>query len=196
MPAKYGYVGNSPDNSPVVIARQLFEPTVDTTQFIFAAGYNIGYVDVYLNGARLFERTDYIAQDGVNVYLNVAAQNGDVVEIVAYKAFNLTLPPTVGVTSAGLPISNNITTLNFVGAGNTFKAYGNTVDISIQGGGAGVSTTGILTCRGIANSSVITDSIIMPDFYNEGTNYGMIGPIQIAVGATVTVGVGVSYAIL
>jgi len=81
----------------------------------------------------------------------------------------------------------------------TFDISDNTVNISIAGGaggGSGVSSTGILTCRGFANSSVISESIIMNDFYNQGTNYGMIGPIEVSIGATITVGAGVSYAIL
>lgn len=103
----------------------------------------------------------------------------------------------VGIQSAGVSIATTAKTLNFIGAGNTFNVVGDRVDISIQGGGgAGVSSTGILTCRGFANSSLITQSIIMNDFYNEGTNYGMIGPIEVSVGATITVGLGVSYAIL
>jgi len=106
----------------------------------------------------------------------------------------------IGIFSGGTAVHTGvITALNFVGTGNTFAVSGTTVDISIAGGGgggAGVSSTGILTCRGFANSSVISESIFMNDFYNEGTNYGMVGPIEVSVGATITVGLGVSYAIL
>ena len=64
------------------------------------------------------------------------------------------------------------------------------------GGGSGVSSTGILTCRGIANSSVIMESLTLDDYYVQGTNYAMIGPIEVSVGATITVGAGVSYAVI
>ena len=43
---------------------------------------------------------------------------------------------TVGVSSAGSSIGN-ATTLNFIGAGNTFAVSGSTIDISIAGGGGG-----------------------------------------------------------
>ena len=45
----------------------------------------------------------------------------------------------VGISSAGGTIATNATTLNFVGAGNTFlfNSTTNTVDISIAGGGGG-----------------------------------------------------------
>lgn len=109
-----------------------------------------------------------------------------------------TLIAGVGIQSGGISIATTAKTLNFIGAGNTFSVNGDRVDISIQGGGggSGVSSTGILTARGFANSSVISDSIIMNDFYNQGTNYAMIGPLEVSVGATVTVGSGVSYVVL
>lgn len=105
----------------------------------------------------------------------------------------------IGIQSGGTAIGSGITQLNFVGTGNTFAVNGTTVDISIQGGGggAGVSSTGILTCRGIANSDDITESITLDDFYGAGTNYAMVGPITVVgSGVTVTVGSGVSYVIV
>ena len=41
----------------------------------------------------------------------------------------------VGINSAGTTIGTGITTLNFIGTGNTFALNGTTMDISIQGGG-------------------------------------------------------------
>jgi len=43
----------------------------------------------------------------------------------------------VGINSAGTTIGTGITTLNFIGTGNTFALNGTTMDISIQGGGGG-----------------------------------------------------------
>jgi len=104
----------------------------------------------------------------------------------------------VGIQSGSNTISGvGITQLNFIGAGNTFRVAGGTVDISIQGGGGGVSTTGILSCRAVANSSLIFESLDLGDSFNQGTNYAMIGPITvIGSGTTVTVGAGVSYVII
>ena len=48
-----GYIGRSPGDSSVIIASQTFEPTGIQTNFTFASGYDPGYIDVYLNGARL-----------------------------------------------------------------------------------------------------------------------------------------------
>ena len=106
----------------------------------------------------------------------------------------------VGIQSAGSVVTGvGITQLNFIGAGNTFRVSGGTVDISISGGGggSGVSTTGILSCRGIANSALIFESITLGDSFVQGTNYAMIGPITVTgAGTTITVGAGVSYVII
>jgi hypothetical protein len=45
----------------------------------------------------------------------------------------------VGIQSAGVFVGTGVTTLNFVGAGNTFSLNGTTVNISIAGGGSQVS---------------------------------------------------------
>lgn len=96
MSTKYGYIGYGPDTSPVIVAKQVFSPTGVQTNFTFAAGYQIGYLDVYLNGARQIEGQDFSATDTSTVGLTTAAQSGDVLELVAYKAYNLAAPSAVG----------------------------------------------------------------------------------------------------
>ena len=63
--------------------------------------------------------------------------------VTATGGFNL------GISSAGTSVTTGpITTLNFVGSGNTFAVNGSAVDISISGGGgssSGVSTGGQVT---------------------------------------------------
>jgi len=49
----------------------------------------------------------------------------------------------VGIQSAGTVVGTGITQLNFVGTGNTFAVSGNTVDISIQGGGGSGGITSL-----------------------------------------------------
>lgn len=103
----------------------------------------------------------------------------------------------IGIQSAGTQIGTGVTQLNFIGTGNTFRLSNGTVDVSISGGGSGVSTTGILSCRAIANSALIFESIDLGDSFAQGTNYAMIGPITVTgSGTTVTVGAGVSYVII
>jgi hypothetical protein len=85
----------------------------------------------------------------------------------------------VGIQSAGNVISGvGITQLNFIGAGNTFRVTGGTVDISISGGAGGVAintaggnvgysiTTLVFSGSGIstvtANSGISTINIVSP----------------------------------
>ena len=142
MADRNGYIGRAPGDSSVVVSRQIFNPTGVTTDFTFASGYTVGYLDLYLNGSRLIEGPDYAATDGESISLISPAADGDVLEGVAYKAFNLTTDNRVGIQSAGVSIGN-AETLNFVGTGNTFAVNGSTIDVSISAGSASVMTVGV-----------------------------------------------------
>jgi len=136
MADRNGYIGRAPGDSSVVVSRQIFSPTGVTTDFTFASGYTVGYLDLYLNGARLIEGPDYAATDGATISLISPATNGDVLEGVAYKAFNLA-NDRVGIQSSGVLIGQ-AETLNFVGTGNTFAVNGSTIDVSISSGAASI----------------------------------------------------------
>ena len=43
--AKFGYLGNQPDASSVIIARQVYNATSAVGVVTFTAGYNPGYLD-------------------------------------------------------------------------------------------------------------------------------------------------------
>ena len=163
MADKTGYIGRNPGDSSVIIAKQYYTAAGIQTDFSFSAGYTVGYLDVYLNGARLISPNDYSATDGGTVGLTTYAVAGDTLELVAYKAFNVgnvtnaggnfnvgqnltvggnsnvTGTYNIGIHSAGTEIAPEVKNLNFVGVGNTlqYDASTNTVDISIAGGGGG-----------------------------------------------------------
>jgi hypothetical protein len=147
--AKFGYVGNQPGSTPVIVARQIDTATGPVGIITFNSGYTPGYLDVFINGVKLVDAQDYSAADGRTVNIIANAVAGDTIEMIAYKAFNLSTSP-VGITSAGTTIkADSVTTLNFIGAGNTFAVRGSTVDISISGGGAiGVSSNSFSTLTG------------------------------------------------
>jgi hypothetical protein len=165
--AKVGYVGNTPDQTSVIVARQFVNVETDGVGVVtFNSGYTPGYLDVYLNGVKLQDATDFSAADGNTVNLTTTATTGDVLELVAFKALTLGAS-NIGITSAGTSIvSSGVQTLNFVGAGNTFLLRGNTVDISIEGGGA------------IGVSSNTFDSLAGAGF----THFNFIGAAVTAVG--------------
>ena len=141
MADRNGYIGRAPGDSSVVVSRQIFNSTGVTTDFTFASGYTVGYLDLYLNGSRLIEGPDYVATDGATISLISPAANGDVLEGVAYKAFNLA-DDRVGIQSSGVLIGQ-AETLNFVGTGNTFAVNGSTIDVSISSGAASLMTIGV-----------------------------------------------------
>ena len=196
MADRNGYIGRAPGDSSVVVSRQIFSPTGVTTDFTFASGYTVGYLDLYLNGSRLIEGPDYAATDGETISLISAAANGDVLEGVAYKAFNLT-NDKVGIQSGGVSIGN-AQTLNFVGTGNTFAINGSTIDVSISGGSAGAggtwgnydSNTGVTTTKKvkIQNNLEVTGVTTSTGGFVGGSITGTTGSFSgnVSVGGTLT----------
>ena len=127
MADRSGYIGRAPGDSSVTIARQTNTATGVTTTFTFSAGYDVGYLDVYINGVRLVNITDYAATDTSTVTLTTPAQASDVVELVAYKAFNVgNVSSATGNFSVGgdLSVTGNLS----VGGDSTF-----TGDIDVDG---------------------------------------------------------------
>ena len=157
MADRNGYIGRAPGDSSVVVARQIFNPTSSTTNFTFAGGYTVGYLDLYLNGTRLIEGQDYTASDTSTIVLLSAAINGDVLEAVAYKAFNLA-DDRVGIQSSGVLIGQ-AETLNFVGTGNTFAVNGSTIDVSISSGAASIMTIGVRVGTAVTFSIPSTNTL-------------------------------------
>ena len=126
MADKGGYIGRSPGDSAVIIARQNYSPTGIQTDFTFNSGYTPGYVDVYLNGVRLIDVQDYTASTGNTVGLTSYANNGDIVEVIAYKAFNV---GNVSDATSNFTVGGNL-----VVSGDTNVSGSSTfVDVNISG---------------------------------------------------------------
>ena len=167
MAARNGYLGRAPGDSSVVVARQVFNPAGVTTDFTFSSGYTVGYLDLYINGVRLIEGQDYTATDTSTIsVLNGGAENGDVLEAVAYKAFNLGDASNIGISSGGVTIGQ-AQTLNFIGAGNTFAVNGSTIDVSISSGSASIMV--IPTRSGTAVTFTVPSTNILGVVARSGT---------------------------
>ena len=100
----------------------------------------------------------------------------------------------VGIKTAGGVIGYGFTTLNFIGTGNTFATSGNTVDISIAGGGGSggsevdTSVNGT-TAVGVGSFAVATHrSASIRVQIEQGANYQVGRYLMIHDGTTVTVG--------
>lgn len=145
MADRNGYIGRSPGDSAVVIARQSFSPTGIQTNFTFSSGYTVGYIDLYLNGARLVEGQDFTATDGSVVGLTTNAVDGDVLELVAYKAFNAA---NVSAATGNFSVGGNLSVTGNTELTGTLTVGG----VEVQPGAAGTwasydSNTGISTTK-------------------------------------------------
>ena len=192
-----GYIGRSPGDSAVIIADQTFEPTGIQTNFTFASGYDPGYIDVYLNGARLIYANDYTATDGVTVALVEAATNGDVLECVAYKAFNVA---QVSSSTGNFTVGQDLTVTGFTTGGSAYYS-GIVTASSFSGDGSGL--TGVASTDNIITGGAVTIGGILrvtDTTQSTSTTTGSVivsGGVGIAkslhVGGNVTVGGTLTY---
>ena len=189
MADRSGYIGRNPGDAAVTVAREVFTPSGVTTNFTFAAGYTVGYMDVFLNGVKLVEARDYEAGNGTSVGLSSFAQSGDILELVAYKAFNmgqsidqitgdLTLNgklTVTGISTLGEVVSSGIVTADSF-SGDSFS--GNLT-------GATVSSSGPLTITDTtASSSTSTGALIVNG--GVGIAKSLFVGEGISVGGTIT----------
>lgn len=63
--------------------------TATAGQTTFAITYDVGFVDVYLNGLKLQAASEFTATNGTSIVLTSPATAGDVVDIVAYGVFSV-----------------------------------------------------------------------------------------------------------
>ena len=141
-----GYIGRNPGDSQVHIARQQFTPTGVTTDFTFTSGYTAGYVDVYINGAKILVGRDYTATNGSEVGLTSAAQNGEIVEIVAYKAFNVN---NVSESAGNFTVGGVLTVDDNTSLSGQLEVTGVS---TFAGAVENVVSTGIVTALGISGN--------------------------------------------
>ena len=87
--------------------------TATAGQTTFTATYDVGYVDVYMNGIKLVATTDFTATSGSNVVLTAGAAAGDIIDIVAYGTFNVSNTYTTAAADAKFAqVANNLSDLN------------------------------------------------------------------------------------
>jgi len=83
----YGSSGWQAAGSSVNGTSERVTYTATSGQTTFAATYDPGYVDAYLNGVKLISGTDFTATSGTSIVLTTGATAGDTVDIVAYGTF-------------------------------------------------------------------------------------------------------------
>ena len=168
MADRNGYIGRAPSDSAVTIGRQVNTLSGVQTSFTFASEYTPGLIDVYVNGTKLIDISDFTASDGSTVSLITPGQSGDVLEFIAYKAFNV---GNVTNASGDFSVENNLTVGGYVSAGGTVTGtafYGSGTNLTgivtsiTAGSNISVSgATGNVTITGLANTSnVVADSVV------------------------------------
>ena len=205
MADKNGYIGRAPSDSAVQVARQTFSPTGVTTDFTFSSGYVPGYFDIFINGVKQIEASDYTSTDGSTFsVLNGGVENGDVIEAVAYKAFNaatVTNASTLTV-SGDLTVNGTTTFSGAVAAGTSVSfattafALSGTPDVTVNDitarniTGVAATFTNDLSVRNLTGVAATFTGVVT---YEDVTNVDSVGVVTaqsginiVGGGATVT----------
>ena len=195
--------------------------TENQTLFTVTGGYRINQIAVFRNGARLVDGQDFTARDGATVTLLQGANLNDTLEFQIFDTFrvaeaikateanqtingNLTVTGTLTGAAIGIQSGGDVIgvakTLNFIGTGNTFAMDGETVDISIAGGGGGGLGTAIDYANGTKtpfsyiDAAATVSSDLMLDVTKAGASnsyiVSVIPNITVNSGVAVTVGAG------
>ena len=211
MADRNGYIGRAPSDSSVVVARQTFSPTGITTDFTFASGYTVGYLDVYLNGAKQIEGQDYNANDSSTFeVLGGGAQSGDIIEAVAYKAFNVS---NIKDAPGDFTVGNNLTvvghttavTAHYTGVvtASSFSGDGSALT-GVAGGKFSANATGINTTTSVGigttnatgaadsnNTAVLNVGVVTANFfYGNGANLTGVANTENVIGTAITMTTG------
>ena len=173
---------------------QSVEYTATASQTTFAAVYDVGFVQVYLNGI-LLDAADYTATNGSSVVLAVGATLSDTVFVQSFSAFTLADHYTKAEANTLLDAKLDDTQ---VGTGaNQLVALDGTAKLpavdgsqltGLVGGGPSLGTSSVIR----TNAQTISENITFA-----GTENGSsVGPITVAATFTVTVTNGSTWVIL
>ena len=118
-------------------SRQTHTATQGQTTFTVSAGYSEGFIDVYQNGVRLINGTDYSAENGSTFVMTEGATVGDEFESVAWKTLgNVATLQNLNVVD-NLTVTGVTTSGTFVGditgdiTGSLANATANTLPLAV-----------------------------------------------------------------
>ena len=196
-----GYIGTQPVPQATQ-TRDAFTATAGQTSFA-TRGYTPNFLDVYLNGVKL-AAADYTATNGSDVVLASGAVVNDILEVVAYTAFdtaNVTgatnFTVTGAFTSQGIDDNGNATALTIDSSENVL--FGTTDDAPANNSANGTADNGfVVKSDGVFQVAKYNDTPAyinrtgndgtLIDLRKSGTTVGSIGThasnITIGTGAT------------
>jgi hypothetical protein len=100
--------------------------------------YDAGFLDVYLNGIKLVNGSDFTASSGTSIVLAIGASASDILEVIAYGTFQLAnfsitdandVPNSLGTAGQVLKVNSGATALEF-GNASSAEVYGFNKDTS------------------------------------------------------------------
>jgi hypothetical protein len=136
-------------------------------------GYDAGFLDVYLNGIRLVNGSDFTASSGTSIVLTTGASASDILEVVAFGTFQLAnfsitdandVPP-LGTAGQVLQVNSGATALEF-----------GTVDLAID---ASNITSGSLNIARIADNSITNAKLANESITINGSTVALGGSTTI-----------------
>jgi hypothetical protein len=116
-------------------------------------GYDAGFLDVYLNGIRLVNGSDFTASSGSSIVLTTGASASDILEVVAFGTFqlaNFSINDANDVSTAGIT-DGQVLTWN--ASSSTFQA-GNASSAEVYGFNKDASGNLIVTTTNGGNDNI------------------------------------------
>jgi hypothetical protein len=130
-----GYIGPIPVPQATQ-TRETFTATASQTTFN-TAGYQPGYLDVFMNGVKLIDGSDYTATNGSDVVLSSGAAVNDLIEVVAYTAFEVLNQNFTGTTTvADLTVTGDLTVDGTTTTINSTTLNVDDINITVASGAA------------------------------------------------------------
>ena len=127
------------------ITRQSETSSGVTTDFTVTGGYTVGLLDVFVNGVKQINGSDFTATDGSTVTMTPNVTDGDIVEFQKYDKLNI-----AGITS----VTNATNAYNIVGADFSLNTSGIITAASFVGDGTGL--TGVASTDNIITGTAAT----------------------------------------
>ena len=128
------------------ITRQSETSSGVTTDFTVTGGYTVGLLDVFVNGVKQINGSDFTATDGSTVTMTPNVTDGDIVEFQKYDKLNI-----AGITS----VTNATNAYNIVGTDFSLNTSG--IITASQLAVSGLSTSKDLLVTGITSATNIIE---------------------------------------
>ena len=159
-----------------------------TTTSLTGLSYTPTQVEVFHNGVRLVDGTDFTATNGTSITLTTAAQNGDQVVVLSSDSLNVAnvVPATGGTFSGNVTFGSDVTfscTVTGIQAGAGY--------FQGENGTTGDTTNGLGDIFRSHENTLNTNVTIAGT-----TNSLAAGPLTVASGVTLTVASGGSLSIV